>query len=139
MKTFAQILNGALHWKFQAESRPDFAPNIELVDITGYAPEPVVGAVWDGKTFATPAAPSDDKRAIGLKDLRDSLIERTDWLVQRHRDEKDMNRPTTMSGEAFAELLEYRQTLRDFPVAEGFPNLELPALPAGIAEILESR
>lgn len=139
MKTFAQILNGALHWKFQAETRPDFAPNIELVDITNHAPEPAVGDIWDGKTFVTPAPPSDEKRAIGLKGLRDSLIERTDWLVQRHRDEKDMNRPTTMSAEAFAELLEYRQTLRDLPVAEGFPNLEIPALPAGIAEMLENR
>lgn len=86
-----------------------------------------------------PPAPSESDVAAYLRNERDKLIESTDWLVQRHRDEKDMNRPTTMSAEAFAELLEYRQTLRDFPVAEGFPNLELPALPEGIAEMLESR
>lgn len=136
MKTFAQILNGRLHWKFDAEEKPEFAADIALVDITGVSPAPAEGDVWDGEKFATPAGPNDEERAAGLKGLRDSLVTRTDWLVQRHRDELDMQRATTMSAEAFAALLEYRQALRDVSLAAGFPHVDMPALPSVIAEML---
>lgn len=32
---FAQIINGRVHWIFEDEEKPEFAPNIVLVDITG--------------------------------------------------------------------------------------------------------
>ncbi|MBL3729271.1 hypothetical protein JIN86_06615 [Lysinibacillus sp. HST-98] len=32
---FAQILYNKAHWIFEADKKPDFAPNIILVDITG--------------------------------------------------------------------------------------------------------
>ncbi|MER2039729.1 MAG: hypothetical protein ABS944_16400 [Solibacillus sp.] len=32
---FAQILYDKAHWIFEAKEKPDFAPNIILVDITG--------------------------------------------------------------------------------------------------------
>lgn len=32
---FAQILYDKAHWIFEADEKPDFAPNIVLVDITG--------------------------------------------------------------------------------------------------------
>ena len=35
MYKFAQILNDKAHWIFECEEKPDFAPNIILVDITG--------------------------------------------------------------------------------------------------------
>ncbi|MEK3935915.1 hypothetical protein MKY41_11360 [Sporosarcina sp. FSL W7-1349] len=37
MKKFAQILYNKAHWIFEAEEKPEFAPNIVLVDITGNA------------------------------------------------------------------------------------------------------
>lgn len=137
MKTFGQILNGVLHWTFEAEERPDFAPNIELVDITDHAPTPVAGDIWDGNKFVKPAGPSDEERAAGLKALRDTLVTRTDWLVQRHRDELDMQRTPTMSAEAFAALLQYRQELRDLPLTAGFPHVGMPTIPDGVAAMLE--
>ncbi|MGK0469192.1 hypothetical protein [Clostridium sp.] len=35
MKKFAQILEGRVHWIFERESKPNWASNIILVDITG--------------------------------------------------------------------------------------------------------
>lgn len=32
---FAQILYDKVHWIFEADKKPEFAPNIVLVDITG--------------------------------------------------------------------------------------------------------
>lgn len=35
MKKFAQILNNKAHWIFESDEKPEFAPNIILVEITG--------------------------------------------------------------------------------------------------------
>ncbi|MGH4122634.1 MAG: hypothetical protein ACREV6_06860 [Clostridium sp.] len=35
MKKFAQLVDGRAHWIFEAEAKPEFAPNIVLVEITG--------------------------------------------------------------------------------------------------------
>lgn len=35
MKKFAQILYERAHWIFEAEEKPEYAPDIVLVDITG--------------------------------------------------------------------------------------------------------
>lgn len=40
---FAQILNNWVHWVFEAAEKPEFAPNIVLVDITD---NPVVVEGW---------------------------------------------------------------------------------------------
>lgn len=34
MKKFAQIINNKVHWIFQCEQKPQFAPYITLIDIT---------------------------------------------------------------------------------------------------------
>lgn len=34
MKKFAQILHNKAHWIFEAEEKPEYAPDIVLVDIT---------------------------------------------------------------------------------------------------------
>lgn len=56
MKKFAQVLNNKLHWKFQQEQAPQFAPDIQIVEITGVTPEPQEGWDWNGTSFTAPAA-----------------------------------------------------------------------------------
>jgi hypothetical protein len=41
--------------------------------------------------------------------------------VTRHRDEQALGRGTTLKAAQYLELLEYRQALRDWPEASGFP------------------
>lgn len=41
---FAQVLNDTAHWIFEADEKPEFAPNITLVDITS---KPDVQEGWD--------------------------------------------------------------------------------------------
>ena len=60
---------------------------------------------------------------------RDSQIGATEWLVTRHRDELDMQLTTSLSAEQFAELLQYRQALRDWPQSELFPVSEHRPVP----------
>ena len=66
---------------------------------------------------------------------RDGVISSTEWLVTRHRDELDMQRPTTLTAEQFAQLLTYRQELRDWPLALQFPSPSgRPVAPPWITE-----
>lgn len=55
---FAQILNGQAHWVFEAEQKPEFAPNIVLVEA---GPEVQEGWLWDGEVFSPPqgSAPAE--------------------------------------------------------------------------------
>lgn len=72
-----------------------------------------------------------------LRAQRDRAIADTDWLVTRHRDELDMLKVaavlpdgaepvTTLSGSEYAELLRYRQALRDWPTVAGWADNPMP-------------
>lgn len=66
---------------------------------------------------------------------RDGELAARQWLRDRHRDEQDLQRETTLSAEQFAELLGYLQDLRDWPQSEHFPVIEhRPVAPAWIAD-----
>ncbi|MFK0086489.1 phage tail assembly chaperone [Pseudomonas sp. NPDC090755] len=66
---------------------------------------------------------------------RDSVLDATEWLVARHRDEQLLARETTLTPEQHTELLACRQSLRDWPQSESFPNSDYrPPVPHWIAE-----
>jgi hypothetical protein len=50
---FAQILNGRAHWVFESDEKPEFAPNLVLVEV---GPEVQEGWPWDGAGFIPPEA-----------------------------------------------------------------------------------
>lgn len=64
---------------------------------------------------------SQDERAKRVRAERDTRLNATQWLVERHADEQAGSLPTTLSPEEYAELLMYRQALRDIPTQTGFP------------------
>lgn len=53
---------------------------------------------------------------------RDMQIASVEWLRNRHRDQLEIGAPTTLTAEQYQELLQYMQTLRDWPQSEAFPN-----------------
>ncbi|PRP71747.1 hypothetical protein BUE93_04900 [Chromobacterium amazonense] len=71
---------------------------------------------------ARPPEPTEAERAAQARAERDQRLAATEWLVQRHRDEIDLGRETTLSGVQFAELMVYRQALRDVPLQADFPG-----------------
>ena len=73
--------------------------------------------------------------AVSERAWRDLEIERVKWLRERHRDEVDSARPTTLSVQQSGELLDYVQALRDWPKAAKFPAKEYrPRAPAWVAQ-----
>lgn len=55
------------------------------------------------------------------KARRNQLLSDTDWLVTRHRDEKDEGSGTTLTAKQFKELLRYRKALRDWDKVSALP------------------
>lgn len=86
----------------------------------------------DGIPVAAPALlPTSEELAETERRWRDQVISTSEWIVTRHRDEVDMGQETQITPEQFSELLRYRQALRDWPTAEGFPSLDLRPTPPG--------
>lgn len=92
------------------------------------------GWVHDGESFQAPE-PQLNETQSAERAWRDQQLTSSEWLVTRHRDEQDMQLATTLTAEQFAELLVYRQALRDWPQTEAFPDsAQRPLAPAWIAE-----
>lgn len=82
-----------------------------------------------------PPALTSDEVAAQERAWRDGELLARQWLRDRHRDEQDLGRATTLSDAQFAELLEYLQGLRDWPQSESFPDVTFrPVAPGWIAE-----
>lgn len=68
--------------------------------------------------------PSSDDLAAVERAWRDAEVLRVSWLRDRHRDQVEVESPTTLSAEQFSELLVYLQALRDWPQGSQFPLAE---------------
>jgi hypothetical protein len=65
-----------------------------------------------------------------LRDYRNAYLNSTDYLVTRHQEEKLLNKDTTLNEEKFAEVLAYRQGLRDITKKfNSIDNVEWPVNP----------
>lgn len=86
-----------------------------------------------------PPPPTAEEMALIERRWRDKQLLATDGVVTRHRDERDIGTPTTLSSEQFSALLEYRQSLRNWPQADAFPiSVEgRPPVPAWLAQLTE--
>ena len=66
---------------------------------------------------------------------RDGALSGVLWLRERHRDQLEIEGPTTLTAEQFNELLVYMQALRDWPQSPDFPDSQhRPTVPIWIAE-----
>lgn len=82
-----------------------------------------------------PSLPGSEALAVQERAWRDGELASLMWLRERHRDQMEIGRETTLSAEQFTELLEYMQDLRDWPQSPDFPGIEQrPLPPAWIAE-----
>lgn len=68
---------------------------------------------------------------------RDSQMHRTQWLVERHRDEQ-ASAAMTLTPSQFDALQAFRQALRNWPQTSGFPHVEKrPAPPPWLFQQIE--
>lgn len=106
----------------------------------GLTPEPRPDDlhVWSGKAWVLDPAAQAAHAAASERAWRDAEIARHEWLVSRHRAERDLARTTTLSGERFDELLAHLQALRDWPASVAFPSIDnRPVAPPWVAEYIQ--
>lgn len=69
---------------------------------------------------------------------RQATLANSQWLLNRHRDEQELGRVTTLTAQAYLALLEYRQALRDWPSAANFPDVvSRPRIPEWLASAVD--
>lgn len=81
----------------------------------------IAGAANGHPVLADPLPMSVEVMSALARRRRDADVTAWRWMIERHRDELDLNRPTTLSASQFAALLTFIQALRDVPEQPGFP------------------
>ncbi|WLH11671.1 phage tail assembly chaperone [Pseudomonas hefeiensis] len=86
------------------------------------------GWLFENEVFVEKVAVLEER--IATERLwRDGELTARQWLRDRHRDEQDLGRTTTLNNEQFVDLLDYLQKLRDWPQSELFPDTGLRPIP----------
>lgn len=90
----------------------------------------VVGGKYGG-IYEIVETPEDVAQQQTTKTVsqRNGLLNKYDWIVTRHLEEKMTGKDNTLSEEQFVEFLNYRQELRDITKLEDFPFISLPEKP----------
>lgn len=73
MKTFVQIVDGRVHWKFRSEQAPKLPAGVVLLDVTDVSPQPREGWTFDRGNFvpAMDGFPMDDE----MQAIQDAMPE----------------------------------------------------------------
>ena len=91
----------------------------------------VVGGKYGG-IYEIVETPEDvtQQQTAKIVSQRNGLLNKYDWIVTRHLEEKMTGKDQTLSEEQFVEFLNYRQELRDITKLEDFPFISLPQQPS---------
>lgn len=91
----------------------------------------VVGGKYGG-IYEIVETPEDvtQQQTTKIVSQRNGLLNKYDWIVTRHLEEKMTGKDQTLSEEQFVEFLKYRQELRDITELENFPFISLPQQPS---------
>ena len=139
---FYSKLTGCTYIQGVHESMPGDAVEISEQVYSDVIANPLPGMIRShdasGLPFLVEAPvlpPTIAELAMLERGWRDGQVSATEWLVNRHRDEQDMQLATTLTAEQFSALLVYRQALRDWPQDSRFPYSDFrPVAPPWIAE-----
>ena len=69
----------------------------------------------------TPPPPTHEELFDRLRSFRDARISAVLWMRERHADELELGKETTLTPEQYTALLTYIQALRDLPAQPGAP------------------
>ena len=62
-----------------------------------------------------PPPPTPEEQFQEMKQQRNRMLANSDWTVIRHKDQQELELPTTLSDEVYKATLQWRQQLRDMP------------------------
>ncbi|KIF57439.1 MULTISPECIES: phage tail assembly chaperone [Pseudomonas] len=139
MKRFYSRTTGNTYLAGYHTSLPDDAVEIDDERYEAVIANPAAGMDRSHDEHGLPtlvefAPVSDEQAARDAKAWRDKEFERVVWLRDRHRDELELMKATTLSDADYQTLLVYLQALRKWPQAKKFPSKRSrPKKPAWMA------
>lgn len=98
--------------------REDFAAE------NGFIPGDVEQCRTSGRWYLKGKMPAEEK-AADLRETRDFMLSSLDWRFDRYREQKILGIETTDSEQAFIDLLQYKQYLRDITKDPTFPDIQI--------------
>jgi hypothetical protein len=137
MKRFYSQLTLTTYLEGLHKTMPSDAQEISEARFLEVLANPAPGKVRSHDALGLPILidPPPEDLAVSERAWRDGEILRVQWIRDRHRDERELNRLTTITSEQFAMLLDYLQDLRDWPEQLAFPGeASRPVPPGWIAE-----
>ena len=72
-----------------------------------------------------PYITTDEEKAAIIRRKRDVLIDGIKWRIERYKSQQELEIETSDNATTYMQILRYMQYLRDIPVQEDFPNIEL--------------
>jgi hypothetical protein len=133
MKIFAQVQDERLHWKFEQEEFPEFAPDLVIVEITGSAPMPEEGWVFDGEAFLRPPPPSREEIIARIQGRVSVERKHADDAVAPLQDALDIDEITPEELLALKAWKKYRVELNRIPDQPGYPDaVAWPVAPGAV-------
>ncbi|WP_166359274.1 tail fiber assembly protein [Pseudomonas akapageensis] len=131
MNIYAYIQDGLLHWKFESEEPPEFAPNITIVDITGEHPMPEEGWLFDGQAFSPPPPPSAEELLARAQGRLMAERKVADDAIAPLQDAIDLDEATEEEIARLKLWKKYRIALSRVVEQTGYPQaIEWPVAPA---------
>lgn len=127
MKRFYSRTTGNTYLEGYHASLPEDAVEIDNERYDAVIANPKAGTARvhddEGLPVLVELAPlSDEELSQEAKVWRDQAFDRVVWLRDRHRDEVELMKTTTLSDTEYQELLVYLQALRKWPQAKKFPS-----------------
>ncbi|MBA4361974.1 MULTISPECIES: tail fiber assembly protein [Pseudomonas] len=122
MKVFAQVQDDRLHWKFEQDDQPEFAPDLVIIEITGVSPMPQEGWGFDGSTFSPPPPPSAEEIIARVQSRVSVERRRADEAVAPLQDALDIDEITDAERAELMLWKKYRVDLNRIPDQPGYPG-----------------
>ncbi len=127
MKRFYSRTTGNTYLSGYHTSLPDDAVEIDEAHYESVIANPEAGTERSHDDHGLPilvaSTPlSDEQTSTQAKAWRDQEFNRIVWLRDRHRDEVELMKTTTLSDAEYLTLLTYLQALRKWPQAKKFPT-----------------
>lgn len=122
MIKYAHIINNSVYEIIETagDISEMFHPSVRLIEC---GDEICVGWTYqDGIFEPPPSIVEHEIVAKEVREMRDHFLATTGWLLERHREQLESGVPTSLTHQQFADLLAYRQALRDVPQQAGFPH-----------------
>ncbi|WP_458725641.1 tail fiber assembly protein [Pseudomonas mandelii] len=130
MRTFAQIQDEKLHWKFEQEDAPDFAENLVIVEITDLAPMPEEGWSYEGGDFMPPPPPTAEEIMARIQAKIAVERQQADDAIAPLQDAVDIDDATDTEILLLKNWKKFRVALNRLADQPGYPtSIEWPPVP----------